>query len=160
MEESEQYLKFKNNVLKKFLKDVKKNYKIIDNFGNEVSDETLLQLNKFNRCNGVVNTASGSFSRCTKNSNDNFNYCKLHLKKQCLQSLKSNNVRDEVDYVIIDNPSNQNLQSNLKKKFIQDSFYFIDSKYIYATDDHRKVGIIENNQYILTDDPFVLGTLF
>lgn len=159
MEESEQYLKFKNNVLKKFLKDVKKNYKIIDNSGNEVSDEILLQLNKFNRCNGVVNTSSGAFSRCTKNSNDNSNYCKLHLKKQCLQSIKSKSDQDEVDYVIIDNPV-EDLQPTLKKKFIQDSFYLIDSKYIYATESHRKVGIIENNQYILTDDPFVLGTFF
>jgi rRNA pseudouridine-1189 N-methylase Emg1 (Nep1/Mra1 family) len=163
MEDSEQFMKFKNNVLRKFLKDIKKKYKIIDQQGDEVSDENLLQLNKFNRCQGVVTTSSGSFGRCSKNASENFSYCKLHLKKEIHKKMyqsKETKEQQENKIVIIDAPSGQNdFNNKLEKKFIQDSFYYIDSYFIYAIDDNRRVGIVEQGEYILTDDPFVLGLI-
>jgi hypothetical protein len=171
MEDSEQFTKFKNNVLKKFLKDIKKKYKIIDNQGNEVSDENILQLNKFTRCQGVVTTSTGSFARCTKNTTDHFAYCKLHLKKEMHKQIYQtnavkNNGSDSIECILLDtldtldtDKSQTKLQTKLQKKFIQDSFYYIDSHFIYAIDDNRRVGIIENQEYILTDDPFVLGLI-
>lgn len=163
MEDSEQFVKFKNNVLKKFLKDIKKKYKIIDHQGDEVSDKHLLQLNKFNRCQGVVTMSSGSFGRCTKNASEDFNYCKLHLKKelhkQLYQSKEQKHQRQHHCVIEEINASVVAPSLGLQKKFIQDSFYYIDSAFIYAIDDRRRVGIIENQEYILTDDPFVLGLI-
>ena len=44
---------------------------------------------------------------------------------------------------------------------IDDTFYYIDSHFIYERDTLQKVGYIENDQgtknYILTDDPFILS---
>lgn len=162
MEDSEQYMKFKNNVLKKFLKDIKKKYKIIDNEGNEVLDEHLLQLNKFTRCQGVVTTSTGAFARCTKNATENCSYCKLHLKKELHKQMyqaqtENKNKKENREIIIIEpSPITEVSKGQLQKKFIEDSFYYIDSNFIYSIDDNRKVGIIDNHQYILTDDPFVL----
>jgi hypothetical protein len=54
---------------------------------------------------------------------------------------------------------NKVYEKDLKKKFIDDVFYLIDDKFIYDNKTLEKVGIINNNNYILTLDPFILKTL-
>lgn len=50
---------------------------------------------------------------------------------------------------------------NLKQQLIQDTFYYVDSEYIYDKQSMQRVGYVETTQsdynYVLTDDPFVLG---
>ena len=48
-------------------------------------------------------------------------------------------------------------KSNYKKQLIDNSFYYIDDSFIYNTSTLEKVGYIENNEFILTDDPFILN---
>lgn len=104
--------------------------------------------------------SSGSFGRCTKNASEDFNYCKLHLKKELHKQLYQSKEQKHQQCVIEEiNASVVAPSLGLQKKFIQDSFYYIDSAFIYAIDDRRRVGIIENQEYILTDDPFVLGLI-
>jgi len=51
---------------------------------------------------------------------------------------------------------------NLKKIFIDDTFYLVDDKYVYDTLNKQRVGYVQSKiqgqiEYILTDDPFVLS---
>ena len=49
---------------------------------------------------------------------------------------------------------------SLEKTFINDSFYYHDKSFIYDKESLEKVGYIENeNDFILTDDPFILEIL-
>jgi len=48
---------------------------------------------------------------------------------------------------------------NLKNVLIENEFYLIDEKWIYDKNTMEKMGYIENNEYILTSDPFIIGNL-
>lgn len=52
---------------------------------------------------------------------------------------------------------------NFKQQLIQDTFYYVDSEYIYDKQTMQRVGYVDTElsdqqpNYVLTDDPFVLG---
>jgi hypothetical protein len=162
LEDTEQYLKFKQNLTKKIIKEIQSKYNIIDkntdcscNQGDILKvDEIIKNLNgKDKRCVGIVQN-NGIISQCSKNvCNPTINYCKLHYKKHRDEHTKTNFIE-----TIKALKSQQFDISSKTKKFINDSFYYIDDCYIY-TSEGIKVGIVNNNEYILTDDPFILNEI-
>jgi len=157
-EDRENYTKFTNNLIKKFVKDLQNNnkYKIIDSLsGKEPTEKELLEIfyNKSKRCVGIIHN-SNNISQCSKNAIENIDYCKNHYKKYIMTNLINVDNKVVNDTFVLDKEDCKDLK-NLQKKFIEDSFYYIDSEFIYNTDG-EKSGIIKNNKYILTEDPYIL----
>ena len=157
---------YKKRIIKELLKNLCKNYKVYDTNDNMVDKDTLydnLIITKVvKRCVGVTNT--NPISQCTKNAVDNYDYCKKHLSKMCFKKQKEDESNNDIfiELELNDNLPLKNNSMNLKKKFIDDSFYLIDDKFIYDNN-YKKVGYIDNyleeSRYILTDDPFILENL-
>lgn len=148
--------KYKKKIIKECINSICKQYIVIDKDDNIVSSEKLnnvLTSNKTRRCVGCTTTYP--ITQCARNAVENFDYCKIHLYKIGIKESEDN--QSENTCIIVDNKSDIN-KSNLIKKFIQDSFYYIDDKFIYSMN-LEKVGYIHNNEYNLTCDPFILGLL-
>jgi len=151
---------YKKKIIKDVLKTLCKQYFIYDANDNEVDIEFLQKQFLFpkvvKRCIGTTNT--NPVSQCSKNALDNYDYCKIHLYKICL-SKQEEEKQDAYIPSIEFTCSTTNIElTQLKKKFIEDSFYFIDEKFIYDAS-NNKVGYISNGEYILTSDPFILETV-
>lgn len=121
--------------------------------------QKLLDLFQFNKrplmCVGVTKMGHP----CTKKRTDGSDYCKAHFYKQLLDSKQSSNTPI---YMIDDTTKTRQTDKtfsldSVEQKMIDDSMYYIDSQYIYDIDSFNKVGYIHDGQYVLTDDPFVLG---
>ena len=164
---------FLENQKKKLVKDIIKvlsnTYQIYDKNDNYISSEILykklLEQKIVKRCVGITN--SSPVAQCSKNAIENHDYCKSHMYKECLKSIKDENeddVKDNINIIIKSNGSNGSNGSNrsnergLSKIFIEDSFYFIDQKFVYDLD-MNKAGIVNYGYFILTSDPFILETL-
>lgn len=151
---------YKKKIIKDLLKTLCKQYIIYDSNDNEVDMETLKKQFLFpkivKRCIGTTNTTP--VSQCSKNAIDNYDYCKIHLYKMCLNQNQVQNSNKEHSYIppIEFNCTVEPIKvNNLKKKFIEDSFYFVDERFIYDSN-NIKVGYISNGEYVLTSDPFIL----
>ena len=149
--------KYKKNIIKDTIKKIYEKYSIYDDNENLINEiEVIEYIKRSNqvhfkkRCCGISRS-----KQCTKTSIEKYDYCKSHI-----MMYKKNNNIENLD---IDNEINieiiNNLQSyetiNMKKKFISDSFYYVDNKFIYDNF-KEKVGYIQDNEYYLTDDPFIL----
>ena len=149
---------YKKKLIKQFIKTVYKNYQIYDENDNIVSEKDIEQLflkpKIIKRCIGTTNTTP--IMQCSRNAIENSDYCKTHIYKMGI--LKQDKSESSVEFKIIKNEQNKELLKNKQfiKKFIEDSFYLIDNKYIYNPDNMSRVGYIDNNEYILTSDPFIL----
>lgn len=102
-------------------------------------------------------------NKCFKRSQQNSNYCKVHsyLAFREKNALVSNIKIDTLTFNNIYTPMNLSKNKidilSLEKTFINDSFYYRDKSFIYDKESLEKVGYIENeNDFILTDDPFIL----
>lgn len=150
---------YKKRIIKDVLKTICKQYTIYDINDNEIDMDVLykqlLTPKIVKRCIGTTNTQP--VSQCSRNAIDNYDYCKTHLYKMCLTREKEENEIKSypIEYNAIGLTTDV---SKLKKKFIEDSFYFVDDKFIYDTN-NIKVGYISNDEYILTSDPFILETI-
>jgi hypothetical protein len=148
---------YKKKIIKETLKTICKNYTIYDSDDNLVDFETiqkqLLFSKTLKRCVGTTNTSP--VTQCTRNAVENYDYCRTHLYKMCLKTESVDDVSFEIEFNL--NKVNE-CKNNLKKKLIDDSFYYIDEKFIYDTN-YNKVGYIEDERYILTSDPFILETI-
>lgn len=152
---------YKKRITQDIIKTLYKNYKVYDSDNVLIDIETLkkeiLTPKTIKRCIGATNNVP--VSQCSRNAIENYDYCKTHLYKICLRSEETVSQKIQpIEFNINSSNNNSQEQYNLKKKFIDDSFYFIDSKFIYDTE-HIKVGYIYNNEYILTPDPFLLDTI-
>lgn len=108
-------------------------------------------------------------NKCFKRTQQNSNYCKVHAylafrEKNALPINLSNNKIDTLTSNNIYTPMNLSKNKidilSLEKTFINDSFYYHDKRFIYDKESLEKVGYIENeNDFILTDDPFILEIL-
>ena len=145
---------YKKKIIKECIKSIYKKHNVIDKNNNTVSDEALLEMiltaerKIIKRCIGCTNTSP--ISQCSRNAIDNFDYCKTHLSKIGLKS----ETKYEAQNVELLQQTNTH-QRDLKKTFIQDSFYYIDEKFIYNMT-FEKVGYISLDEFILTSDPFIL----
>lgn len=155
---------YKKKIIRETIKILCKNYQIYDS-DNKLMDAEIIQQKIISpkivkRCIGVTSTIP--VSQCTRNAIENYDYCKSHLYKMCLKSQDINKVSLNIKSVEYNNNKNEDNISKCKdkfrKKFIDDSFYWIDDKFIYDMN-YNKVGYIDNNSYILTSDPFILETI-
>lgn len=145
---------FKKRVIKDTIKKICKNYTILNDNEEEISEEELIsQLLKPKIIKRCVGTTKGTpVLQCNRYALDGYDYCKSHLYRMCLQEPKEVDCNlPEVSFT----KSEKNDTRNLQKVFIDDSFYFVDDKYIYNTNS-IKVGYISNKEFILTSDPFIL----
>jgi hypothetical protein len=149
---------YRKKLIKQFIKTIHKNYKIYNDSDDIVSEKELEQLflkpKIIKRCIGTTNTTP--IMQCSRNAIENGDYCKTHVYKMGI--IKQNKPEVSFEFKMIKNNNNTvNLENkHLIKKFIEDSFYLIDNKYIYNPETMTKVGYIDNNEYILTSDPFIL----
>ena len=141
--ELDKYNDLRNTIIKNTIKNILKLYTIKDSQDNSISLKQLEQeLLQKNQCVGVTNLKC-----CTKKTLPNEIYCNIHYKKN-FSNVKESEQEEFIDIIDI---------SNYHKQLIDNTFYFIDEKYncIYNIDG-KKVGIVKNECYLLTDDPFIL----
>ena len=142
--ELDKFNELRNTIIKNTVKNILKLYTIKDIQGNVIPlkqlEEELLQTNK---CVGVTN-----LNQCTKKTLPNEVYCSIHYKKNFVRDQEFEEFQEFEELVDT---------SNYRKQLIDNAFYFIDEKYncIYNLDG-KKVGIVRNEKYLLTDDPFIL----
>jgi hypothetical protein len=161
------FLQLKNKIIKSVIKDIFKN-KILcsSRNGNILDEQELLDIlsNKIEKCIGI--TINNNIAiQCTKNGIFN-GYCKQHNKKYEYKN-NTNIYKDSTHNYIEDSTHNYELEienqdtneiSMKTRKFINDSFYYVDDNFIYSNNiSNTKVGYIRNDEYILSDDPFILN---
>jgi hypothetical protein len=98
-------------------------------------------------------------TRCTSKANQGSKYCKRHVNKELFDiperdfaSEKKENVKIDFCVTKVEGKSGER-----KKQFIEDTFYYIDKKYIYNMETMEKEGYIKDEEYVLTRDPFILN---
>jgi hypothetical protein len=143
---------YKKKIINECIKTLLKECNITDKYDNicdEIKLKKILLTEKTKRCIGCTNTTP--IVQCSRKTVDKFNYCKIHLHKI---AVKDNKIVYENLYVKQNKSENIN-KSNLTKKFIEDTFYYLDNVFIYNMN-IEKVGYIQGKDYILTSDPFIL----
>jgi hypothetical protein len=111
-------------------------------------------------CKGI----SKNGNKCSRKVNENSKYCKTHNYLSYREIINdNNNDNDTCDtiFVVESNKEDKNILEieNMELKLINDSFYYTDNNYIYEKDTLHKAGYVYNNEFILTDDPFILSNL-
>jgi len=104
-------------------------------------------------CKGI----SKNGNKCSRKANENSNYCKTHNYLSYREII--NEKCDDNIFIVESNTENQNILEidNMELKLINDSFYYTDNNYIYEKDTLNKAGYVYKQEYILTDDPFILS---
>ena len=146
--------KYKKSIIKESIKILLKECIVYKNDNELTTDEIidiLLKRKVVKRCLGVTNGAFGP-EQCLKNAKESLDYCKTHLYKYGLPKETENTIKT------ISNDK-LNVDKEFTKKFIYDSFYIIDKYFIYDIETLEKVGYINKEKYILTDDPFILNSI-
>lgn len=92
-------------------------------------------------------------NKCCRRSYGNSDYCKTH---QYLQFQTNYQEKQNENLFIIESSKHIYDRSNFKKHQIDGTFYYIDESFIYDINSLERVGYIQNDKYILTDDPFIL----
>ena len=168
-----------------FYKDTSESVKkqiIINKFTSIFSEQEEQEL-----CRGF----SQNGNKCFKKTHQDSDFCKIHgylafRQKSNVVSIKTEgNLFDTSIQEIISKPQKDLDILSLKEKFINDSFYYYDDRFIYDKSSLEKVGYLakpidsssvpltqsvlagkvkylendDNQNFILTDDPFILETL-
>lgn len=104
-------------------------------------------------CKGI----SKNGNKCSRKANENSNYCKTHNYLSYREII--NEKCDDNIFIVESNTENQNILEieKMELKLINDSFYYTDNNYIYEKDTLNKAGYVYKQEYILTDDPFILS---
>lgn len=156
--------KYKNSIITDTIKKLYEKYTIYDEDENEITEKEIKDyLKKINnpikkRCCGV-SKSSGVPKQCKSFAVTNFDYCKNHMMTYgaCSSLRRKNEIEENIDVEICKNIVGEHIDlSNLKMKFIEDSFYYIDKSFIYNKL-KQKVGYLDNGEFILTDDPYILN---
>jgi len=143
---------YKKTIIKDVVKNIYKKYCIYDNQSNLIDEKEVIKyLNKVDnkRCCGVSNSSNPK--QCKMKAIESYDYCKNHMMTYSMPKIIS------VD-CIKESISEKSDLLNLKKKFIGDSFYYVDTKFIY-NNFKEKVGYIQSNEYHFTDDPYILNNI-
>ena len=166
------------------LKDLTQNYHIVTHKGKHMTYTELINIyiptddEKIYQCTAVLNNGN----RCSYKSlkGTDFLYCKKHIFKynkhkitQKLQTCiedneefeeKFNNMNIKSECAAQESESESESESeetvcteSMEKQFINDKLYHHDNKFIYYN--NKKCGYIDNNEFILVDDPFLLNQL-
>jgi hypothetical protein len=104
-------------------------------------------------CKGI----SQNGNKCCRRVHEDSDYCKTHKYLEFRERLDEKNQTKNNTLFFIENNTSTNLDvSNLKTQLIEDTFYYVDSSFVYDKSTLERVGYVEGNRYILTDDPFIL----
>ena len=159
--------KYKKTITRDVIKKLYEKYTIYDDDENEINEKDIKEyLEKLSnsgkkRCCGV-SKSSGIPKQCKAFAISNFDYCKNHMMTYgtCGLSQEQNNINVEIykdKHINSDEHTDQHIDlGNLKMKFIDDSFYYVDTNFVYNKL-KQKVGYIEDGEFILTDDPYILN---
>jgi hypothetical protein len=145
----DEFSKLKNNIVKKVVKELKQTYIILNKNGQVMKEDDIIKsLSNNSKCIGVSQGV-----RCSKAVFGNSDYCKTHSVKKLT---KCDYPSLEIEYVF--DIEEKMDTSKLSKTFIEDTFYYIDimNSFIY-TKDGIKAGIVSNDEYILTSDPYIIN---
>lgn len=137
-----------------FYKDTNQNvskeillHKFLNIFGN--SDEIKI-------CIGI----SQNGNKCCKRAQNNSDYCKTHKYLEFRQKTNDNSMSSQNDNLFLIEESTKDVESinikNMKKQLIDGTIYYTDSSFVYDIDTLERVGYVDNEKCILTDDPFIL----
>jgi hypothetical protein len=128
----------------------------------KVSKELLIKY--IRKCLGVKDNICCAVTRvgtrCTSKVNGS-KYCKRHVNKEVFE--REFAFKSEIVIEIVKNNIQEHLCTNtgqLRKQFIEDTFYYTDEKFIYNIETMEKEGCIVNDndkQFVLTRDPFILN---
>jgi hypothetical protein len=158
------FLQLKNKITKSIVKNIFKNKIICNKNGEILNEQELLDIvsNKIEKCTGV--TISNNIpSQCSKNGVFE-GYCKQHYNKYFDKDKLKDKLENKETYDFIYESESESESESIEpkiKKFINDSFYYIDDNFIYLSNlSNTKVGYIKNGEYVLSDDPFLLNTKY
>jgi hypothetical protein len=149
MEETKLLENYKKKIIKQSIKILLNEINI--DYTEEELFRILMQVKSKKQCIGITN----NLKQCPRNAFDDLDYCKTHIKNYGLRKRTDTNLHTkEIEIIHTKEIIKEN--ANLKKKFIDDTFYYIDDSYIYDIKTMEKVGIKSNGEFILTCDPFIL----
>lgn len=99
-------------------------------------------------------------NKCFKRTHQDSNFCKIHAYLAFRNKSQVVSCNDDIDIQQIKNSTTDLDILSLKEKFIDDSFYYYDNRFVYDKTSLQRVGYIdEHKNCILSDDPFVLEIL-
>lgn len=147
--------KYKKSILKQAISIIYQNKDDIINLSKQEILDLVLKPKIIKRCLGI----SSTFTQCTSNALQDQEYCKRHLKYSVLNKESDNSQEPEFEITKIKNKFQDESKIKMNKKFINDTFYFTDTKYIYDIETLEKVGIINKKKFFLTSDPFILQSI-
>lgn len=154
--EAEDFAKLQINIAKKVIKKINKTFKVTDKNGDSLTDKDIFSMliTPKKTCIGTV-TKCGQTVQCGRKIVENEDYCSVHLKKKV--ELASEAKFIQVDYIYENTDNNVDI-TGLQKKFIEDTFYYIDinNNTIY-TKDGNKAGIVNDKEYVLTNNPYIFN---
>ena len=119
----------------------------------EIQQAVMSHLNILGGCVCLALTKAGT--QCSRKVTGGNKYCKMHMQKGL--SMSHNLSLKSVEFFEIIQPPITPQDDDLKQKFIDDSLYWVDDQFIYDFQSKIKVGYINQNEYIISDDPFLLS---
>lgn len=131
-----------------------------------VSKEELIVRCKLGMKNDICKAMCQSGSKCIRKCVDGGEYCKMHIGLSIKYSMNVVSVNDKdmngvdmngVDMNGVDMSGVDMSGVGMETKFIEDTFYYVDEKYVYDRGTMERVGYRSGGEYILTSDPFILG---
>lgn len=150
--------------MRSLVDDIMKTYEIKYKHSEKCVNKNELYEMVFSRFNVKQDSTCKAVSKngnpCIRKSMPGVNYCKIHVGHLICNSRTQ--IENHVEYIVESNVSNvtPKEKKDLKKVFIDNSFYLTDETFVYDKNDVSKVGYVtkENGSidYVLTDDPFIL----
>jgi hypothetical protein len=158
-----------------FNKLIGEHRRIIEKYDEEITEKVRpilkkckqKELNK-NRVRCYSETSNGY--PCSRWSLVNEKYCGIHINNKYNNETEINNqtnyadfeIQIEDDYINDKTESTDSILLNdgktnvdMRIEFIEDSFYYVDEKYVYSKNDFKKIGIKTDDEYVLFDNPIV-----
>lgn len=130
-----------------------------------VKKQLLIKKFKLNEQEQEITTCKGfsqNGNKCFKRTHQDSDFCKVHAYLAFRNKSQVVSCHDDIDIqqIQIKNSTTDLDVLSLKEKFIDDSFYYYDNRFVYDKTSLERVGYIdENKNCILSDDPFILEIL-
>lgn len=157
------YIKDINKLLEKMLEDYDIVYKNTNKIVNKdivihnIIDTYLVVDKEISICKGF----SQNGNKCCKRSQADSAYCKVHNYLEFRERVTGNDFKNSLIEFQFGSNKKEIDNTSLQTKFINDSLYYYDNRFIYDQTSLEKVGYIdERNTFVLTDDPFLLEMIY
>jgi hypothetical protein len=103
-------------------------------------------------CRGI----SQNGNKCCRRILDNTNYCKTHKYLEFRELIQQETASDNVFVVQQENIPKTLDTTSLQTRMVDGTFYYVDDSFVYDKKTLERVGYVEKDRCILTDDPFIL----